>query len=147
MYIYNFKYELKKLFQRLESEEVLVALKEEFIEQLIVDYKFDDSYSENKKYDYFNNLELYITFLKEGLYKQKIIANLSFQELYKIYYYEGENKILYMLSVSIEYIESNYTEIDISKKKVIKHDIPNAIKSDLEKIKKILSLNNQNKKL
>lgn len=141
----NFKDELKNLFYRLKSKEVLVYIKEEFIERLIDDYKFDYLYSEEKKHDYFYKLDTYITFLKEGLNKQKIISNLSFDELYIIYYYYEEKSILEVLSDIVDYVESTYIEIDFIKKSITKKPIQKSISHDLKEINIFLKLYNYNK--
>lgn len=144
IYIDNLKSELNKLFDSLESDEVLLILKEEFIDCLVNDYEFNELYRESQKYEYFSKLETYIRSIKIGLDKQKILSNLKLNELHSIYDYEKYDNILKVLSWSVEYIESNYTEINILKESIIKHYIPNNVRHDLEKINEFLKLNNYN---
>ena len=141
IYIYNSKEELNKLFLRLESDEVLLILKEEFIDSLVNVYEFEELYSESKKVEYFSKLETYISALKEGLNKQRLISNLKLNELHHIYDFEKYNNILNILNWSIEYIKSNYTEVNMLENSVIKHDIPNNIMNDLETINEFLNQN------
>ncbi len=129
------------MFDSLQSEEVLKSLKDEFIDGLVNNYNFDEIYTESEKYEYFSKLQIYIHSLKVGLEKQIAMSHMKLNELYTIYDYEEYNKILETLSWTVEYVESNYTEINLIEKSITKHEIPDKVRKDLHRIKEFLKLN------
>lgn len=140
-YMEALKNKLKNLLENLESNKVLLTMKEVFVEGVFYNCEFDEVYSEIEKNKYFNKFEEYLKFMQINLNKQKKISSLNLYELHNIYDYEEQDYILNALKCSVEYIESSYIEIDILNKNIIKHDIPNDILRDLEKINKFLNLN------
>lgn len=137
------KNKLKNLLDSLESNEVLVTIKEVFIDNIFYNCEFDEVYSEIEKNEYFKKFEEYLRLMTMILEKQRKISVLNLYELYNICDYEKYKYILNALSCSVEYIESRYIEIDILNRNIIKHDIPNDILIDLEKINKFLNLNKE----
>lgn len=136
------KNSLDKLFDKLESEEVLLIIKECFIDSLVYNLEFDENYSERKKSEYFKKLEYYLKIMNHNLCKQKIISNFKLNELYKIYDFEDFEYVLRVLNDSVEYIKSNYIYIDILRESIQNKDIPNYILNDLNKINEFLELHN-----
>ncbi|EQK48641.1 hypothetical protein C671_0346 [[Clostridium] bifermentans ATCC 19299] len=137
------KKELKDVICSLESNEVLLTIKEMFIDRMFYNCEFDEVYSEIEKNEYFNKFEEYLNLMKIKLERQRKISCLSLYELYNICEYEEYDYILYVLRCSYEYIESSYIEIDMLNINIIKHNISNDILKDLEKINKFLNLNKE----
>ncbi|MDV8113632.1 hypothetical protein [Paraclostridium bifermentans] len=137
------KKELKDVICSLESNEVLLTIKEMFIDRMFYNCEFDEVYSEIEKNEYFNKFEEYLNLMKIKLERQRKISCLSLYELYNICEYEEYDYILYVLRCSYEYIESSYIEIDMLNRNIIKHNISNDILKDLEKINKFLNLNKE----
>lgn len=131
---------LKNLLDSLESNEVLITIKEVFVDNIFCNCEFDEAYSEIEKNKYFNKFEEYLKFMKIKLDKQRKISDLKLYELHNICDYEEYDYILNSLKYSVEYIESTYIEINMSNRNIIKHDIPNDILRDLDKIKGFLNL-------
>lgn len=139
MYMEN---KLKNLLDSIESNEVLITIKEVFVDNIFCNCEFDEVYSEIEKNKYFNKFEEYLKFMKIKLDKQRKISDLKLYELHNICDYEEDYYILNSLKYSVEYIESTYIEINMLNRNIIKHDIPNDILRDLDKIKEFLNLKN-----
>lgn len=130
----DFKYKLKELFNEIDSKDVLLALKENFIITLKDKLDFSDEYNEEAKKAYFNNFNNYIQNLKYTMDNQIKISNLKLSELYKVIEYQSIEDILCTLEYTLEYFNNKYIEIDLHKGIVIKDELRNDIKQDLEKV-------------
>lgn len=135
----NFKYKLKELFNNMSSKEVQVALKENLIITLRERLDFSEEYTEETRKEYFNNFNNYIQNLKYVMDNQMKLSNLKLNELYKITEYQSIVEILYNLEYTVEYFNNKYLEIDLHKGILIKNELRNDIKQDIEKIELFLN--------
>ncbi|GAA3657707.1 hypothetical protein [Asaccharospora irregularis] len=135
----NFKYKLKELFNNMSSKEVQVALKENLIITLRERLDFSEEYTEETRKEYFNNFNNYIQNLKYVMDNQMKLSNLKLNELYKITEYQSIAEILYNLEYTVEYFNNKYLEIDLHKGILIKNELRNDIKQDIEKIELFLN--------
>lgn len=130
----NFKNDLKLLFDSLESSEILLALKENFIFMVNSNISFDEEYKEIYKEIYFEKLKNHISILNQCMEKQRKISELKLTELHNIIDYEKMENILYTLEWSIEYINNNYIEMDLQNEIIIRPNTDDTLKLDLNKL-------------
>lgn len=135
----DFKYKLKELFNNMSSKEVQVALKENLIITLRERLDFSEEYAEETRKEYFNNFNNYIQNLKYMMDNQMKLSNLKLNELYKITEYQSIAEILYNPEYTVEYFNNKYLEIDLHKGILIKNELRNDIKQDVEKIELFLN--------
>lgn len=130
----KFKNDLKLLFDSLESNYMLLTLKENFIFMVNSNILFDEEYKEVYKDIYFKKLKNHIIILNKCMEKQRKISELKLTELHNIIDYEKMENILYTLEWSVQYINNNYIEMDLQNEIIIRPSIDDTLKLDLNKL-------------